>query len=153
MRTIYVLNENKRKKTKTLEKLDNRDILLRQPTLITGRGIKFRPSLYKAHKSNTRHVANVGVKKNCRRQCLETRNFNLHTADEKVTVHVSELRSTVVIKHNFYNVTAMEGAGLVVFLPHYSSLSKHKPAIRPLPRLAAEKFSDLRHGSARKTRL
>jgi len=38
MRTIYILNENKR--NKTLEKLDNRGILLGQPTLITGRDIK-----------------------------------------------------------------------------------------------------------------
>jgi len=118
-------------KNKTLEKLDSRDILLGHEARDERRG-----------------------KKKCRRrrQCLETRNFNLHTAHEKVAVHGYELHSAVVIKHNFYNVSAMEGAGLVVFLPHHSSLSKHKQAIRPLPRLVAEKFSDLRHGSARKTR-
>jgi len=117
-------------KNKTLEKLDNRDILLGHEARDERRG-----------------------KKKCRRrQCLETRNFNLHTAHEKVAVHGYELHSAVVIEHQFYNVSAMEVAGLVVFLPHYSSLSKHKQAIRPLPRLVAEKFSDLRHGSARKTR-
>jgi len=77
------------KKTKTLEKLDNRDILLRQPTLITGRGIKssaiFVQSTQKQHEARDERRG----KKKCRRrrQCLETRNFNLHTADEKVTVH------------------------------------------------------------------
>jgi hypothetical protein len=52
---IYILNENKRKKTKTLEKLDNRNILLGQSTLITGRGIKssaiFVQSRQKKHES------------------------------------------------------------------------------------------------------
>lgn len=132
MASIYVLNENKRKK------LDNHNILLDQPTLITGRGIKssaiFVQSTQKQHEARDERRG----KNKCHRQCLETRNFNLHTADEKVAVHGEEIRSAVVIKHTFYNVAAMEGAGLVVFLPHYSSLSKHKPAIQPLPRLAAE---------------
>jgi len=76
-------------KKKTLEKLDNRDILLGQPTLRTGRGIKsstiFVQSTQKQHEARDERR---GKKKcRCRRQCLETRNFNLHTADEKVPVH------------------------------------------------------------------
>jgi hypothetical protein len=76
-------------KTKTLEKLDNRDILLGQPTLITDRGIKssvlFVQSTQKQHEARNESRG----KKKCRRrrQCPETRNFNLHTADENVTVH------------------------------------------------------------------
>lgn len=75
-------------KAKTLEELDNRNILLGQPILITGRGIKssaiFVQSTQKQHEARDKRR---GKKKCRRRQCLETRNFNLHTADEKVAVH------------------------------------------------------------------
>ena len=90
---MYVLNANKRKnqQQRNVERLDNRDILFGQPTLITtGRGIKnsaiFVPSTQKEHEVRDERRG----KKKCRgrrRQCPGTQNFNLHTADEKVTVH------------------------------------------------------------------
>jgi hypothetical protein len=98
MRTIYVLNKNKRKKT--LEKLDNRDILLGQPTLITGRGIKSSVIFVQSTQKQQEARNERRNKKKCC-QCLETRNFNLHTADENVAVPGWELRSAVVINTTF----------------------------------------------------
>jgi hypothetical protein len=69
MRTIYVLHENKTKKQhKTLERHKNRDILLGQPTLTTGRGIKssaiFVQSTQQQHKARDERRG----KKKCRRR-------------------------------------------------------------------------------------